>query len=70
MWSDADKLLLNVTLRNLSKLFQVISGSGRGRVFKYPRLLSWKKISLDLDMLSLRLFSVAQAAMLSVSAPC
>jgi len=63
MWSDADKLLLNVTPRILNKLSRVISGSGSGRVFKFPHLLSQKRTSF-----SLRLFSVVQAAMLAISA--
>ena len=45
-----------------------MSGSGGGNVFKFPRLPSWKMTSFDLDLFSLRLFSAAQAAMLSISA--
>jgi len=37
-------------------------------VFKFPRLLSWKRTSLDLDLFSLRIFSATHGAMLSISA--
>jgi len=72
MWSDADKLLLNATPRILSELSRVMSGSGGGRVFKFPR----SPVVAEEDFLGLRflqfkplrLFSAAQAAMLSISA--
>ena len=68
MWSGADKLLLNATPKILSELSRVVSGSSGGNVFKFHLLLSQKRTSLDLDLFSLRLFSAAQAAMLSISA--
>ena len=52
MWSDADKLLLNATSRILSELSRVMSGSGGGRVFKFPRVLSRKRTSFDLFVTS------------------
>jgi len=45
----------------------VMSGSGGGRVFNFPRLLSRKRTSVDLDLFRLRLFSEAQATILSIS---
>jgi len=53
MWSDADKLnLLNATPRILSEISRVMSGSGGGRVFKFPRLLSRKKYFLGLRVVT------------------
>ena len=67
MWSDAVRLLLKVTPRILSEVSWVMSGSGGGRVFNFPRLLSRKKTSVDLDLFRLRLLSAAQATILSIS---
>ena len=67
MWSDADRLLVKITWRILSGLSWVMSGSGDGRVFNFPRLLSRKRTSVDLDLHRLRLFSEAQAIILSIS---
>jgi len=61
MWSDADKLLLNATPRIFSELSRVVSGSGSGRVFKFPRLLSQNRTSLGLDLLPVAL-RIAQSA--------
>ena len=67
MWSDADRLLLRVTPRILSEVSWVMSGSGGGRVFNFPRLLSRKRTSVDLDLFRRRLLSAAQATILSIS---
>jgi len=45
----------------------VMSGSGSGRVFNFPRLLSRKRTTVDLDLFGLRLLSAAQATILSIS---
>jgi len=68
MWSDADRLLLNVTPRILSELSRVMSGSGGGIIFNFLCLLSQKWTFLDFEMFSLRLFSASHATILSISA--
>jgi len=51
----------------LSEVSWVMSGSGGGKVFNFPRLLSRKRTSVDWDLFRLRLLSAAQATILSIS---
>jgi len=61
MWSQADRLHVKVTPRSFSEFSQVMSGSRCGGVKFFLLLLSYKMISLLLDLFGARLFFFAHA---------